>query len=50
MAGPAKPPWLPSPSMVGSGLKLSRLTEVMEFTVLIRLTASAPPARDARAA
>ena len=34
----------------GLGTDVSRLTYVMEFTVLIRLTASAPPARDARAA
>ncbi len=36
--------------MMGSGLNVSRFTDVMEFTVLIRLTAAAPPARDARAA
>jgi hypothetical protein len=37
------------PSIEGSGLNVSRLTEVIEEIVLIRLTASAPPFFAARA-
>jgi hypothetical protein len=37
------------PSIDGSGLKVSRLTDVIELTVLISDTASAPPALAARA-
>ena len=35
--------------MEGSGLKVSRSTAVIELTVLMRLTASAPPLKAARA-
>ena len=48
-AGPQYPPCVPLPSIIGSGLITSRLTEVIELMVLMRDTASAPPALAARA-
>ena len=48
-AGPHIPPWLPLPSILGSGEKLSKLTDIIELTVLINETASAPPFKAALA-
>ena len=48
-AGPQYPPCVPLPSIVGLGAIRSRSMPVIDATVLIKLTASAPPRNAASA-